>query len=90
MSFRTDYPVRFRLTCTLSREEGRTEEARALVVKLLTRKLGALPEVVLAQIESRSLAELADLGEAVFDLETVTDLTMWASSAAIRILIYIA
>lgn len=59
------------------RREGRQEEARSLVLRLLTRKLGDLPDDVQEQVTQLSLANLEALGEALFDFEKPEDLSDW-------------
>jgi predicted transposase/invertase (TIGR01784 family) len=61
------------------RTEGRTEEARSLILRQLTRKLGlsTLPASTEAQIQSLVLPQLEALGEALLDFSSVEDLSMW-------------
>lgn len=59
------------------REEGREEEARSLISRLLTRKLGTIPESLQAQVNQLSLEALETLGEALFDFSEVSDLETW-------------
>ncbi|MEM1309469.1 MAG: Rpn family recombination-promoting nuclease/putative transposase [Cyanobacteria bacterium P01_H01_bin.153] len=57
--------------------EGREEEARSLLTRQLTRKLGPLPEAIEEQINQLSLEALETLGEAIFDLSALSDLEAW-------------
>lgn len=57
--------------------QGRTVEGRALVLKLLTRKLGSLSIEVTAKVSALSLEELENLGEVLLDFTTVADLESW-------------
>jgi predicted transposase YdaD len=59
------------------RQEGRSAEGRSLVIRLLTRKLGQLPQDVLEQLETLSLKQLENLGEALLDFQGITDLETW-------------
>jgi len=59
------------------REEGREEEARSLISRLLTRKLGSLSEAVQTQVNQLSVEALETLGEALFDFSEVSDLEAW-------------
>ena len=62
------------------REEGREEgqrRERSLVLRQLTRKVGELPQDVLKQIESLSLEQLENLGEALLDFQEMNDLEAW-------------
>jgi Domain of unknown function (DUF4351) len=55
----------------------REPEARTLISRLLTRKVGALLEAVTGQIKDLSMAQLEWLGEALLDFETLADLEGW-------------
>jgi Domain of unknown function (DUF4351) len=61
------------------RTEGRTEEARSLILRLLTRRLrlSTLPAGVEAQIQALDLPQLEALGEALLDFAGLNDLTDW-------------
>jgi predicted transposase/invertase (TIGR01784 family) len=61
------------------REEGREVEARSLVLRQLTRRLGELPHQVRSQVESLSLEQLENLGEALLDFTSMADLDAWLS-----------
>ena len=59
------------------KEEGRSVEAKTLVLRLLTRRLGELPQEVRSRIESLSLEQLEDLVEALLDFQGMSDLDAW-------------
>lgn len=59
------------------RQEGRQEEGRSLILKLLTRRIGALSPETVAQIEALSIDQLESLGEALLDFTQTTDLGRW-------------
>ena len=59
------------------RAEGRTDGERALVLKLLTRKLGHLPLDITTKVSDLNLEELETLAEAIFDFTSVGDLESW-------------
>ena len=59
------------------REEGREEEAKSLILRLLARKLGRTLGGVAGAGGQLELAVLEELGEALFDLESVEDLRRW-------------
>jgi predicted transposase/invertase (TIGR01784 family) len=61
-------------------EEGSQEEAVRLVQRLLRRRLGEVPDEVLAQVQGLALPQLEDLGEALLDLTTLAELTTWLQS----------
>lgn len=59
------------------REEGREEgleRERSLVMRLLTRRVGELPQEVRQRIEALSIEKLENLGEALLDFSSLADL----------------
>ena len=58
------------------REEGLAQE-RALVMRLLNRKVGELPEAIALQVEALAIESLEDLGEALLDFDGRSDLETW-------------
>jgi len=63
------------------REEGRQSELR-LVMRQLTRRIGAINLQLQSQIENLSLTQLEDLGEALLDFATEEDLLNWLNNLA--------
>jgi predicted transposase/invertase (TIGR01784 family) len=59
------------------KQEGREEEAKSLVLRLLRRLLGELPKEILPQIQQLSLEKVETLAESLFDFSTLTDLETW-------------
>ena len=59
------------------REEGRRQEGISLIMRLLTRRVGELPEGVCNQVTQLSLPQLEQLGEALLEFSTLTDLEIW-------------
>ncbi|MEH2105576.1 Rpn family recombination-promoting nuclease/putative transposase [Nostoc sp.] len=59
------------------REEGRKAEGQLLILRQLTRRVGELPQEVLARIETLSLEQLENLGEALLDFQAIADLEAW-------------
>ena len=59
------------------RIEGRTEERQELILRLLTRKVGLLPQDVQNRIVALSPDTLLDLSEALLDFSSLSDLTDW-------------
>ena len=62
------------------KEEGREEgiqRERTLVLRLLTRKVGELPEDVRQSVETLPLEELENLGEALLDFTSLADVQRW-------------
>ncbi|OCQ97410.1 hypothetical protein BCD64_21435 [Nostoc sp. MBR 210] len=58
-------------------QEGRLEEARSLILRLLTRQIGDLPQTMRSQFDELSVNELEALGEALLDFRQLTDLEFW-------------
>ncbi|MBF2016058.1 MAG: DUF4351 domain-containing protein [Rivularia sp. T60_A2020_040] len=60
------------------KEEGRSLEAKTLILSLLTRRVGELPQEVRLCVESLSLEQLENLGgEALLDFQGMSDLDAW-------------
>jgi predicted transposase YdaD len=59
------------------REEGRQEGETALVLRQLTRRIGALASEVQERIRGLSIAQLEDLAEALLDFSQPSDLMNW-------------
>jgi predicted transposase/invertase (TIGR01784 family) len=59
------------------RQEGKLQGERSLVLRLLQRRLGAVPQDLLAQIDQLPLAQLEALAEALLDFGSETDLRDW-------------
>jgi hypothetical protein len=59
------------------RQEGRQEEGRSLVLRLLNRRIGNLPESVIQQVNTLSIESLEALGEALLDFSSMDDLEQW-------------
>jgi heme oxygenase len=58
-------------------QQARTSGEKALVLKLLTRKLGNLSPELIARVSGLSLERLEALGEALLDFQGVGDLEQW-------------
>jgi predicted transposase YdaD len=59
------------------RQEGRQEGELALILRQLTRRVGAVSPKAEAQIRTLSLAQLETLGEALLDFSQPADLDDW-------------
>jgi predicted transposase YdaD len=59
--------------------KGRVEEARALVIRQLTRKLGNVSPNLLTKIEALPLNRVESLGEDLLDFNSIDDLETWLS-----------
>jgi hypothetical protein len=57
--------------------EDRYEKERALLLRLLARRVGPLPTSVEAQVQALALPQLEALGEALLDFAQLSDLTDW-------------
>jgi predicted transposase YdaD len=59
------------------RQQGRQEEGRSLILRQLNRRVGNLPNQAVAQINTLSLEQLENLGEALLDFTGLPDLERW-------------
>ncbi|MCF4965907.1 Rpn family recombination-promoting nuclease/putative transposase [Nostoc sp. CMAA1605] len=59
------------------REAGREEGEKSLVLRQLTRRVGELSPEVRSRVESLSLEQLENLGEALLDFQGMADLEAW-------------
>ena len=57
--------------------EGKAEEARSLILRLLNRKLGIQPDRTIDRINKLPITRLESLGEALLDFSAIEDLTTW-------------
>ena len=57
--------------------QGRVEEARALVIRLLNRKLGNVDHPLVAKIEALPLERVELLGEDLLDFTSIDHLEQW-------------
>ncbi len=60
--------------------EGRTEDAQALVLRLLARRVGVVPAATEGQICALSLSQVETLGEDLLDFSGLDDLETWLRS----------
>ena len=58
-------------------QEGRQEEAVNLVLRQLERRFGNIPEMVQETIRELSVEQLEDLGVALLDFNSQSDLLKW-------------
>ncbi|MDJ0798609.1 MAG: Rpn family recombination-promoting nuclease/putative transposase [Calothrix sp. MO_167.B12] len=58
-------------------QKGRKTEGKTLIFRLLTRQVGELPQDVRQRIETLSLSQLENLGEALLDFTSMADLQVW-------------
>jgi predicted transposase YdaD len=59
---------------------GRLQGERSLILRQLTRRVGELSLPLLGQIETLSLEQLENLGEALLDFQAMADLESWLST----------
>lgn len=59
------------------RQEGREEEAANLIIRLLTKRFGKLPQEMRSSISGLSLPILENLSEALLDFTSLADLQAW-------------
>jgi len=58
-------------------QQGKREEARSLIMRMMARRLGTVDPQMQQRVQALSLEQLEDLGEALLDFSTVTDLAVW-------------
>lgn len=58
-------------------EQRGLQREKSLILRLLTRQVGELPEDVRQRVEVLSLEELENLGEALLDFSSMADLQVW-------------
>ncbi|MBD2772356.1 DUF4351 domain-containing protein [Iningainema tapete] len=61
-------------------EQGKKQEAVALILRLLSRRVGMLPPQQQERIQNLSTTELENLGEALLDFTSARDLEVWFDS----------
>lgn len=59
------------------RQEGKQEEGMVIVLRQLARRIGAVTPELQSRIQSLSLPQLEDLGEALLDFADAADLVVW-------------
>ncbi len=60
-------------------EQGMLRGQQHLLHRQLTRHLGAVPPNVATRLDTLTLSQLEDLGEALFDLNSYSDIEAWLS-----------
>jgi predicted transposase YdaD len=65
---------------TEGEQTGAIREARSLILRQLTRRIGTLPASVEAKVQLLMLHQLEALGEALLDFAQLGDLTDWLTS----------
>jgi predicted transposase/invertase (TIGR01784 family) len=63
-------------------EQGRTVEARSLILRQLHRRIGKLPDAMVEQVNQLSLDAVEALGEALLDFQNIGDLNQWLANAS--------
>ncbi|WP_404790104.1 DUF4351 domain-containing protein [Altericista sp. CCNU0014] len=58
-------------------QRGALKEAQALILRQLVRRIGTIAPAMQTQIQSLSLIQLENLGEALLDFSSPTDLPTW-------------
>jgi predicted transposase YdaD len=57
--------------------EGKVEGERTIVLRLLNRRVGNIPDALQSQIQELSAQQLEALGDALLDFSTIADLEGW-------------
>jgi len=66
------------------REEGRSQEAINLILRLLTKRFGVVSGALRSRISGLPLAVLEDLSEAILDFGSLADLQVWLTEQEVR------
>ena len=64
----------------LGEQKGLAKGQATMLLRMLNRKFGQLTPRLRGRINKLSVKQLESLAEAVFDLETIADLTNWLQS----------
>jgi len=64
-------------------EKGIERGQRSLILRQLTRRVGQLPETILAQVNELPIEQLEALGEALLDFTNLSDLQVWLESEGV-------
>jgi predicted transposase YdaD len=67
----------------IGKQEGLQRQV-AMLLRQLTRKFGKISPRIKSQISKLSVAQLEDLAEAIFDLQTSADLSAWIKKQLAR------
>jgi hypothetical protein len=62
------------------RQEGRADGERSLILRQISRRIGQITPTTETQIRSLSLIQLEELGEALLDFSSLSDLEAWLQS----------
>ncbi|MGI0490169.1 DUF4351 domain-containing protein [Alkalinema pantanalense CENA528] len=62
-------------------QEGRQQGQELLILQLLARKFGSLPQPIHERIHQLSIEQLNALALAIFDLTSIEDLTTWLDAS---------
>ncbi|MCA6535075.1 MAG: DUF4351 domain-containing protein, partial [Pseudanabaena sp. M176S2SP2A07QC] len=65
-------------------EQRGLQRQSAILLRQLTRKFGKISPRIKSQISKLSVAQLEDLAEAIFDLQTSADLSAWIKKQLAR------
>ncbi len=57
--------------------QGITQGKETLILRLLRRRIGSVPDTLTARLDPLTAGQLDDLGEALLDFRTVADLQQW-------------
>ncbi|AUT03311.1 hypothetical protein CLI64_24450 [Nostoc sp. CENA543] len=63
-------------------EQRGEQRERSLILRLLTRRVGELPQSMRERVETLSLEQVEHLGEALLDFQAIADLETWLNTIA--------
>lgn len=62
-------------------EQG-IERERSLILRMLTRKVGTMPDSTRSRVDALPITQLESLGEALLDFSNLSDLEAWLAENA--------
>lgn len=66
------------------RELAKQEGEQRLIIRLLNRRVGEIDSLLIQKIQELSIEKLEELGEALLDFTSVTDLETWLEHNSIN------
>ncbi len=66
------------------RELAKQEGEQRLIIRLLNRRVGEIDSLLIQKIQELSVEKLEELGEALLDFTSVTDLETWLEHNSIN------
>jgi predicted transposase YdaD len=65
----------------MAETRGEARGRKSMILKILNYRFGEVSPVLIEKMDQLSIAQLESLGEALFDFETIADLTHWLENS---------